>query len=627
MDRKKPPVLTSPWKVGFLVALMLIVTALGVGYFISGAFGLKWHWIELPGISPTQWTFRLDSFLEEMVPLIALVTLLAVASHLLVSGAVKRYRRFVDSGVEYKQLLKSIKTIEDLEDEERLEQLKQHPELREFLMGLKNRMAARERQASEREKRPAAPRETESATRNLAGESSKLLSAITGGKAGLEQDLGLSIPELKQIERAAREQFSKGQSNEGELESLRSRINSTVDAVKRHSAGIRRDTDACVNGLHEMEAQLTQLTRAIESNQEPAAATGGIATAAKQLDAMADAMATLGEETRRIAIAAALEASGGGEGESIKVAEEVRTIATRFNAVAAQWKQAGPALRTGIATIEKGGSSTDKRRKSIAAASSKVAAMAQKWGERLVALQEQIRELENAAGIETAAASDSRDWGAIDDNLDDYTADSTIETGGVEVTSDRYEAPAARPQRAPAAEEEADDDEGQFENAAPPHVFEESDGEDETQFADIPGFEKEQRVFNEQIAGTPGDEEPHDGLEVEPEHADVYGKAEAHEHEAPVQPAAPAGDDGFLTGPRGEKAAEPVEDAAPRRRPPIKIAPVVIEEEPAEDEDDGRIDITPDDTAPEEMVEEDADPDALDLYALGAVDYVEGVHA
>jgi hypothetical protein len=45
------------------------------------------------------------------------------------------------------------------------------------------------------------------------------------------------------------------------------------------------------------------------------------------------------------------------------------------------------------------------------------------------------------------------------------------------------------------------------------------------------------------------------------------------------------------------------------------VAPVVIDEEPAED---GRIDIDAD-------IEEDAD--ALDLYALGAVDFVEGVHA
>jgi len=88
----------------------------------------------------------------------ALVTLLAVAAHVLVAGAVKRYTRYVDSGTEYKQLLKSIKTIDDLEDGERLEQLKQHPELREFLLGFKTRMAARERQMKEGERRPAASR-------------------------------------------------------------------------------------------------------------------------------------------------------------------------------------------------------------------------------------------------------------------------------------------------------------------------------------------------------------------------------------------------------------------------------------------------------------------------------------
>lgn len=619
MDRKKPPALTSPWKVGFLVALMLVVTGLGVGYFISGTFGLKWQWIELGGASPATWTFRFGAFIEEMVPLIALVSLLAVASYVLVSGAVKRYTKFVDSGVEYKQLLKSIKTIDDLEDEERLEQLKQHPELREFLLGFKNRMAARERQASEQNKRPSAQRESSSAARNLPAECALLVSAIMNGKAGFSGELALTIPELKQIERVAREQLSRDVPDAMEIATLRSRVETTVEAIRGSSTGIRRDIDACVAGVREMETLLGQIKRAIDTPQESAVATEGLATAAKQLDSMAETLTGLGEETRRIAITAALEVSGGGEGQSIKIAEEVRTIATRFNAVAAQWKQAGPALRTGIATIEKGASSSGQRRKSLAASAAKAAASAQMWGERLVALQEQVRELERAAGVQADAAP-SREWGTIDTSFGEDSAEAAIEPNVRVAATEEYEAPAEAMDDTQ-TEPEAVEAEDQFVNVAPGAVFEEATGDDEAQFADIPGFEKEQRVFNERLAESHAASANNDGLEVEPEAADVYEKVASTEQDAQAADAAPASDDGFLTGPRAETPraapAEVAAEPAPRRRPPIRIAPVEIETGP---EEDGRIDIDAD-------VESDVDSDALDLYALGAVDFVEGVHA
>jgi hypothetical protein len=308
----------------------------------------------------------------------------------------------------------------------------------------------------------------------------------------------------------------------------------------------------------------------------------------------------------------------------------VRAIATQFNSVAAQWKQAGPALRTGITTIEKGTSSTTKRRKSLVAAAAKVAARAQMWGERLVALQEQVRELEGAAGIQMDTAP-SREWGSIDTNFDDDNINTTIEPNIVEeedepevelnVVEVRDAGPAA------AAPED-------IENGEPANVFEESPSDEEAVFADIPGFEKEQRVFNERVAEDHRAEST-DGLEVEPESDNVYREVASGEEAAPETPDTAAHDEGFLTGPRGtgskkadkkadKNAPQPVADEAPKRRAPIKIEPVEI----ATAAEDNRIDIDAD-VAPETQVEvaADVDADAFDLYELGAVDFVEGVHA
>ena len=136
MGRKKTPALTSPGKVGLLVALLLVVTGIGVSYFITGTFGLQWNWIDLAGASPAEWKFNFGAFLEEMVPLIALVALLAFASYVLVAGAVRRYQSSVKAA-EYRDLLRSFKNAEDFDDEQRLDALKQYPELREFVMGFR----------------------------------------------------------------------------------------------------------------------------------------------------------------------------------------------------------------------------------------------------------------------------------------------------------------------------------------------------------------------------------------------------------------------------------------------------------------------------------------------------------
>ncbi len=518
MDRKKPPALTSPWKVGFLVALMLVVTGLGVSYFITGTFGLKWHWIELGGPSPSQWTFSLDAFINEMAPLVALVALLASASCALVAGAVRRYKKFVDSGSEYKQLLRSIKSFEDLEDEELMESLKQHPELREFLMSLKNRVAARERQSNDRDKRPASSRESAQLPNNLPAESSVLVHAIM--EDTISGEIGLTIPELKQIERAVRERLARAAEQARAVEPMRApepvkeldpagaAAIAALSGIRNQILGVRRDADACANGAREMEELLGSLKQAVDNSRDGAAGADGLGKITRNMDIIADTLVTLGEDTRRIAIAAALHASGSDtEGDAIKVAEDVRTIATRFNGVAQTWKETGPALRATVDAIAKGATSSGKRHTTLTSAASTAAAKASLWGERLVALMEQIRAIEEACGVKSSArpvpaaapvAVASPDWGTIDEKLDNDLEDE-------ERMQDEIPAVVEVPQEPEAeAEAEADPD---FVKGTVRNVFETPDVAEDAPFTDIPGFEKDRRIFAEQqaVAESAGD--------------------------------------------------------------------------------------------------------------------------
>lgn len=638
MGRKKPPALTSPGKVGLLVALLLVVTALGVSYFITGTFGLQWNWIELAGASPATWSFSLGAFLEEMVPLIALVALLAFASYVLVAGAVRRYQSSVSSGAEYRELLRSFKSADDFDDEHRLDELKQHPELREFVMRFKNGMAARERQLEEREKRhkdaPARPAAASSSASargngNLATESSILLSAILESKNGFGENLTLTIPELKQIERALRERLGKPVADDGgaakkELDSLKASVDSTLAVVRSAVASARRDAGSCVNGAREIETLLGSLQQAVDSLAVPATASHGVAAAAKRVDAVADSLASLSEETKRIAIAAALSASGGAEGDAIKVAEEIRTIATRFNSVAQQWREASPAIRSAIDTIASGAVGAEKRRGAAVKALEGVVSKTRLLGERLVALAEAVNGLDRASGgkpkpaaapapAAAAAPAPAEDWGNLKASLED-----DVET------------PASAPQAsARPASEPAEDEDFVPQRAA--NVFEDTGGED-TPFADIPGFEKEKNLFADE-AGRKADHHEHEtdprfvvereaggewDLARGTQAAETAGAVDLDHAPRPKKAApAPAAqptneEDGFLTGPGSKEApAAPASKATAAAKPAKPSRRIKV--------DDIAVAAT--------AAAVDIDADAVDLYALGAVDFVAGVHA
>jgi hypothetical protein len=571
VDRKKPK-LTSPWKVGFLVALLLVVTALGVSYFITGTFGITWHWIQFGGLSPLTWTFHLGAFLEEMAPLLLITSLLAFGSYVLVAGAVRRYKAYVDSGVEYKQLLKSIKSIEDLEDTDLADRLKAHPELREFLMGVKHRMSAHERGNTERIAKHMPPAQVSGVDRAVvAADSATLVSAIDSGRDDFPREMKLTIPEMKQIEHAIRRCFSAmptlpaADPSAGALEELRNTVRSIIDAL-------RQDVAACGSGAREVEEAVAGLQGQFETG---AAQPAGNATAiTKRIDDLATALVALGEETKRIAIASAMQASGGPEADTIKVADELKTLATRFNTVARHWSETTPAIKDLIA-----GGSGRSSRPEVPVAAANVSSRARLWGERAVAMNEHVRSLERAIGMTPSARP---------------AASSQPVAAPVDVAP------------APLGARNGDVDLGA---SASSRMFS-GDSNNDISFADIPGFEKEHRLFADPPAD--GAAESDDRFVVDGHQDRHWDLSEEQSEEktaatepAPRKPASPD-NDGFLTGPRPtvrveRPSAAPKAPAAPR--------PAVVELEPAA-------------FATATL---DPDADAMDLYALGAIDCVQTV--
>jgi hypothetical protein len=322
----------------------------------------------------------------------------------------------------------------------------------------------------------------------------------------------------------------------------------------------------------------------VDAKAQPAANTAAVQ---KRMDAVAEALVMLGEETRRIAIASALQASGGPEADNIKVADELKVLATRFNTVARHWSETAPVVKEMIA----GSSHAAASNESPAAA--QAANRARLWGERAVAMNEHVRALERAIGV----APSSR------------PAPAEFTSSAVDLDSPAAATPAAVTAPAHKGDEELVSRSGaeMFGN----------DNNADISFADIPAFEKEHRFFADPPADLADSDERFVVDNSQERRWDLSEeKSEEESGAAPAHAEAkPASDsDGFLTGPRptvkSPRAAAPVTPRA--AAPPPQPAPAPAPQ-PAQIEE----------TAAVATATLDPDLDAVDLYALGAIDCVQ----
>jgi len=134
---KKNSVLTSPWKIGMLVALLLVVVGFGTAYFMVRVYGIELVWLEG---SLLKWEVDSFAFFKEMYPLAAGVLILSLISYFMVASAVRRYRCFLNSGQDYRRLVQLANSIDDLTNPAQIARLKNYPELQGVLRSYGNQI-------------------------------------------------------------------------------------------------------------------------------------------------------------------------------------------------------------------------------------------------------------------------------------------------------------------------------------------------------------------------------------------------------------------------------------------------------------------------------------------------------
>lgn len=434
MDRNKRPALTSPWKIGFLVSLLLVTVSIGVGFAITRTFGVTWSWIQ---ISDGTWAFSKDAFLQEMLPLVVVVPLMSLIAYFLITGAVRKYRAYLDSGQDYKNLVKSIRQLGDL-DENRVKSLGDFPELRDSLTKLRGRITDREKTLDEREAGITAQQDEVTAAEDFKAETRLLVGAISRGPVeGFSDELALSIPELKNAEEAIREHLLVGgvsmtnQDLGEQVAHIREELIESTESLKSMLSELTGEMVISQNGAREIETYLGRLKTAAGNAGEGTTDVSGINALVGRLDQATVALAALGEETRGVAINAALHAGQGESGltELINLADNVRDVAARFNGISAQYHELGQLLKTTVQALDVGQGGGGELAGTIGTMTGKVTY----WVERAVILAEKLNSFERYF-LDTHSAFNAKLGGEAPDEdyqtVDDFTTGETAQASG-----------------------------------------------------------------------------------------------------------------------------------------------------------------------------------------------------
>jgi len=130
VSKSSKPVLTSPWKIGTLVSLLLVLVSLGVGGYFAYVYRIRLTWIS---IGPSGWNVDSYGFFREMYPLAAAVTIVSLVAYFAVVSAVRRYRCYLDSGQDYRKMISLAESIDDLTNPAQIARLSAFPELQGVL--------------------------------------------------------------------------------------------------------------------------------------------------------------------------------------------------------------------------------------------------------------------------------------------------------------------------------------------------------------------------------------------------------------------------------------------------------------------------------------------------------------
>ncbi len=335
---KKNPVLTSPWKIGMLVALLLVVVGFGTAYFMVRIYGVELSWLEG---NLLKWEVDSYAFFKEMYPLAAGVLLLSIVSYFLIASAVRRYRYFLNSGQDYRRLVQLADSIDDLTNPSQIARLKNYPELQKVLRNYGDQIREISSQLNEQQTQGdqrSVDLEMEIDTL-LQGEESQDSLVEDRWWTPLYRKIESYIQESRRNTAGMNKKIHDGKTALGRVALSTGRIVEQIGGTAEEYPEILR----AVSELNDLATSLEQ-TGKDEKGNAPAADKGHVKAIVKEMENMLHKLEDGGkvlnefsEENNGLALNIALMAAKGeaSEHDLAQFAEKVRSTADRFNRLSA----------------------------------------------------------------------------------------------------------------------------------------------------------------------------------------------------------------------------------------------------------------------------------------------------
>ncbi|MFA4947532.1 MAG: hypothetical protein WC674_03365 [Candidatus Krumholzibacteriia bacterium] len=400
-SRNNQPVLTSPWKIGIFVSLLLVLMSIGVGYYLVSFYNVDLKWIKS---GAGGWSIDSTLFIRDMLPLAVAVIFVSLFAYFLIASAVHRYKFYLDSGQDYRTMISLAESIDDLTNPAQIARLSKYPQLQAVLRNYGDQI----REISQ-----------DLGTKDNASNYSELKSEIEGLIS--PDSAGEDVPEEKDCGSIYEKLRDRVEADRARIEELEKRNQAERRAYGHAALAYGRAMEAISGAGEELlaitnsVAELTSVAERINANaaaQNTAAARRGAAgpqgralkmtmsemeSSVRKLEEGGRVLHEFSEENNGIAIHLALMAARGNVDEHALAtfAERVRSTAERFHKLSDSVSSIAQGLLGSCYTIkEKAGMEIEMPVAAIdAEVSGAIVEIARRIEERSSVLEKQIMNL------------------------------------------------------------------------------------------------------------------------------------------------------------------------------------------------------------------------------------------
>jgi hypothetical protein len=331
----KKPVLTSPWKIGMLVALLLVVVSSGAAYYLVYTYNIKLQWL---GQGSGPWGIDSYLFFREIYPAAAGVVLLSLFAYFVVSSAVRRYKFYLDSGQDYRHMISLAESIDDLTSPSQIAKLRDYPELQTVLRNYGDQIREISEELNDKEE--------EYKSIDLEMEIDSLINGasvrteVVEGKwwAPIIKKVDVYISERRKLINDLEQQGDIARRAIGAAALSHGKIQESIACVSEELLEIVKSVSDLVqlSGNAQGEQPAEQQAAPVQDAGINGKALGDMEASLQKLEDSARIMNEFSEENNGLALNMALMAAKGsvGEHDLAQLAEKVRSTAERFKKLA-----------------------------------------------------------------------------------------------------------------------------------------------------------------------------------------------------------------------------------------------------------------------------------------------------